>query len=213
MTTKQLTAAQLQVVDPKRFEKEYWKWVGYAYWEPCFEFPIERWEKEHGLHVDAEDISYSGFYSQGDGLAFDGRFELARVMDALDLQHKAPALYLDLLNYGTNWVRVNRTIRHSNFMSDSADIDYAPGNCYPAGVFSGLPQEDWDALVEAQWDEWYPTIEEHVVSLARDLANELYSDLRDDYEACTSEEAFIESCECNEITFEIDTDEETCVCI
>jgi hypothetical protein len=33
---------------------------------------------------------------------------------------------------------------------------------------------------------------------------DLYSDLRKEYEYISSEEAFIEACECNEITFEIE---------
>jgi hypothetical protein len=35
----------------------------------------------------------------------------------------------------------------------------------------------------------------------------LYRELRDEYEHLTSEESFIESCECNEITFEENEDE------
>jgi hypothetical protein len=37
-----------------------------------------------------------------------------------------------------------------------------------------------------------------------DISRQLYRDLRDDYEHMTSEESFIESCECNDITFEIE---------
>ena len=36
----------------------------------------------------------------------------------------------------------------------------------------------------------------------------LARDLEDDYEHLTSVESFIESCECNEITFDIETEEE-----
>ena len=39
------------------------------------------------------------------------------------------------------------------------------------------------------------------------ISHQLYRDLRDEYEHLTSEESFIESCECNDVTFEIEGEE------
>jgi hypothetical protein len=41
-----------------------------------------------------------------------------------------------------------------------------------------------------------------------DISRQIYRDLRNEYEHLTSEESFIESCECNDVTFE--TEDEEC---
>jgi len=46
--------------------------------------------------------------------------------------------------------------------------------------------------------------ENELQSYVDEVCNNLYRMLRDEYEHLTSEEAFIDSCECNEITFEIE---------
>ena len=75
----------------------------------------------------------------------------------------------------------------------------------PSGVFSDLPQTDWEELVDAQADA--ADMEDSVLTWCKDLAHELYINLRDEYEWRTSKEAFLESCECNEITFEVEWEE------
>jgi hypothetical protein len=64
---------------------------------------------------------------------------------------------------------------------------------------SGFSLPDFCAYVEldkSQRGEWVGK-----------RCSKLYRELRDEYEHLTSEESFIESCECNEITFEENEDE------
>jgi len=207
MTTREVSAAELQKLDPKRFERAYWKWVEHHYWDgdDTIAYFIERLDGEGIFSVGPNDVQWSGFYCQGSGASFSARVDLLKYMRDRDYDESHQALYLDMENYGvTCKISANR----SNCMPSCADIDYTPGNCLPAGIYSDLPQEGWDRLLEAQWDDVCSILEKDVAELASDKADDLFKDLESDYEACTSEEAFIESCECNEVTFKLE--DESC---
>lgn len=112
---------------------------------------------------------------------------------------KYPALFLAAQDYG-DWASVNTWHRSCN-----ARVTYDAhlvGNTYPEGVFSGLDQEAWDELVEEQVDA--AGLEQAMQDYVDDISRQLYRDLRAEYEHLTSEESFIESCECNDVTFEIE---------
>jgi hypothetical protein len=94
-------------------------------------------------------------------------------------------------------------------MAHGADLDYTPGNCLPAGIFSDMSQEAWDMLIQEQWDDLGDKLATEIHEYAKDAAEELYKALEEDYDACTSEESFIDSCACNGVTFEIE-EEESC---
>lgn len=210
MTTREVSAAELQTLDLQRFEREYWEWVEHHYWDgdDTIAYFIEKLDEEDIFSVGPNDVHYSGFYSQGSGAAFNARVDLLRYMrdKGYDVTHQP--LYLDMENYGVtcriNGARNNR----NNYMPEHAEIDYTPGNCLPAGIYADLPQEAWDRLLEEQWNELDSTLETDIAELAQDKADALYKDLQSDYEYCTSEEQFIESCECNEVTFKLE--DESC---
>jgi len=69
-------------------------------------------------------------------------------------------------------------------------------------VFQNLEQDAWDELIEEQY--YAASLEDELQSYVDEVCKDLYSRLRDEYEHLTSEESFIESCECNDITFEIE---------
>jgi hypothetical protein len=112
------------------------------------------------------------------------------------------ALYLAAKDDGS-YIRIS-TSHHGNMWT--GDNNMWGNQTAPSGVFKDLPQTDWEDLVDAQIGE--AGIEDEVLKWCQDLAHDLYVSLRDEYEYRTSEESFIESCECNEITFEIDLEEE-----
>ena len=207
MTTREVSAAELQKLDPKRFERAYWKWVEHHYWDgddtiACF---IASLDEEGIFSVGPNDVQWSGFYCQGSGASFSARVDLLKYMRDRGYDESHQALYLDMENYG---VTCKISASRSNCMPTYADIDYTPGNCIPDGIYSDLPQEGWDRLLDEQWDEVCTTLETDVAELAQDKANDLYKDLEADYEYCTSEEQFIEDCEINERLFDIEEDEE-----
>lgn len=204
-----ITSQELSVQDPPRFKKEYSEWAEYA-------LDYDWWEyREEGLREDlapagvtVEGIEFSLSYSQGDYATFKGRINLGMWMEATKdgpqkddtptYAEKYPALYLAALNYG-DWASVNTWHRRCR-----ASVTYDAhlvGNTYPEGIFSGLDQEAWDELVEEQMGA--AGLEKALQDYVDDISRQLYRDLQAEHEHLTSEESFIESCECNDVTFEI----------
>lgn len=207
-TMTRVSAAELKKLDLKRFTQEYNKWHEYAadyeWYQPEYEHFINKWEKQ-GLVVEAKDIEWSGFWSQGDGLGFSGYMRADEFMEQQGYHETHHALWLDVQDYG-GLLETARLGRRGNYITH-VDFNYSPGNCYPQGVFKHLDQTAWDELVEEQYSEVHRDIEVDALAFFRKCAAELYDALEETYEHITSEEAFIESCEANEITFEIEGDE------
>ena len=184
----------------KRFEKEYYEWCQqtphYDWWD-CIEADFIESCGKLGVRVDS--ITFSGFYSQGDGAAFTGRMYVYEWMEQKGHHITHPAAYLGCKDDGS-YVRLE-TGRSNNMR---ANIEEYANQTAPSGVFAGLEQEAWEELVDEQISEL--SIEDEVLSFCNDLAQELYTDLRDEYEHLTSEEMFIEHCEANEVTFEENED-------
>jgi hypothetical protein len=165
-------------------------------------------EKLQPEGVDVDGIYFSLSYSQGDYATFSGYINLAEWMaarkdgpqndDTPTFAEKYPALYLALQYYGD---RVLVETKHRS-CGASVSMDYygLNGNTSASGIFQHLDQESWDELVDAQSGE--ADLERELQAYVDDVSHQLYRDLRDEYEHLTSEESFIESCECNDITFE-----------
>lgn len=205
-----LTAQELKTLDPKRFQQEYSKWCEYALDYEWWEWAEEQLrERLSSAGVTVERLLFSLSYSQGDYATFEGRIMVWEWMEATKdgpqndttqtFAEKYPALFLAAQDYG-DWASVNTWHRRCN-----ARVNYDAhlvGNTYPEGVFSGLDQEAWDELVEEQVDA--AGLEQAMQDYVDNISHQLYRDLRDEYEHLTSEESFIESCECNDVTFEIE---------
>lgn len=202
-----LSAAELQRIDPKRFQREYSKWTEYAVDYDWWEFTEESLkERLAPAGVNVECLAFSLSYSQGDYAAFDGHIYVAKWMEAIKdgdqtYAEKYPALYLAMLDFGDY-----ATVGSGRYSSARVNYDgNMIGNTYPSGVFSALEQEAWDELVEEQF--YAAGLEKAMQDYVDDISRQLYRDLRDEYEHLTSEESFIESCECNDVTFEIEESE------
>lgn len=200
-----LSAAELKHTDPKRFQQEYSKWTEYAVDYDWWEFTEESLKERlapAGVRIDR--ILFSLSYSQGDYASFEGRIDLDMWMEhTMDgdqtYAQKYPALHLAAREYGDSASVSSRNRGWGGSVNYNADC---LGNTYPSGVFSALEQEAWDELVEEQFYE--ASIEHDLQEYVDEVSRQLYRDLRDEYEHLTSEESFIESCECNDITFEIE---------
>ena len=192
-----MDVTELRERDPKRFEKEYYKWrehtPDYDWW--VYEDFIDGCA---AVCVHVDDIKFSGFYSQGDGAAFTGRVYVHKWMahKGFDVTH--PAAYLACKDDGS-YVRLE-TGRGNNMRANFDGWVYTD----PSGIFTGLDYDTWSELVDAQISDL--NIEDEVLSFCKSLADKLYTDLRDEYEHLTSEEMFIEHCVCNEVTFEENED-------
>lgn len=200
-----ITAQELQSLDPKRFQREYLKWTEYAAdydWWDCTQEHLRETLAPAGVRIDR--IVFSLSYSQRDYATFEGRIDLAQWMEATKdgeqtYEEKYPAVYLAAQDYG-DYATVNTWSRDGGAR---VNLDgNLVGNTYPTGIFSALEQEAWDELVEEQYGA--AGIEQALQEYVDDISRQLYSDLQDEYEHLTSEESFIESCECNDVTFEIE---------
>ena len=195
-----VTVKELQAHHPKRFQKEYSKWAEYAPDHDWWEYVEEGFKEDvrpFGVTIGPNDMHFSLGYSQSDYAAFTGRIDIADYMQAKGWDVEYPALYLAVKDCGDYATVSDRR--------SSARVNYngaCIGNTYPAGVFKNLEQDAWDELIEEQY--YAAGLEDELQSYVDEVCNDLYKRLRDEYEHLTSEEAFIESCECNEITFEIE---------
>lgn len=194
-----MNAIELKERDPKRFEKEYYKWqehtLDYDWWENLY---ADFTDGCAAVCVQVNDITFSGFYSQGDGVAFTGWVYVHRWMahKGFDVTH--PAAYLACKDDGS-YVRLE-TGRNNNMRANFDGWVYTD----PSGIFAGLDYDTWSELIDDQLSDL--NIEDEVLSYCEGLADKLYRDLRNEYEHLTSEEMFIEHCEANEITFEENED-------
>lgn len=199
-----VTAKELQTLDPKRFEREYYKWMEHAHdyeWWDCIEQMFTDMAAAHGARVDR--ISFSLSYSQGDYAWFEGRIDVSKWMHNVkyDNEHTFaeafPALYVAAVQDGA-YALVSKSYRRR------ADVDYRSSMEFtePDGVFQHLDEETWRDLIAEQESD--SDLEANVLDWVNARCDELYRALRREYDDISSEEAFIESCECNEVTFEVD---------
>ncbi len=207
----ELTAQQLKERDPKRFEQEHHDWQEHgALWDDWFDSIEQNFTDEmaaRGIQVDK--ISFSGFYSQGSYASFDGKVVVhkwmaAETYDAGQTYAEAfPALYL-AAEQDRSALFVSTSYRgntHFNFEVNFIDTQ-------PAGIFQHLDEDAWRELVEQQDDA--SNLESNIRWFVESKNNELFKQLQDEYEHLTSEESFLESCEANEVTFNLENDDEVC---
>lgn len=205
---KHLTVRQLQELDPKRFEKEYWDWTHYAFeheWWDCVE--QEFTDRMAAVGVRVERIFFSLSHSQSDHAGFVGRVDVSMWMhhnkyDKDQTYAEAfPALYLATVQDGSYMLVTEGHRRHP-------DTDYHCSVEYsaPDGVFQHLDEEAWEELVTDQ--EYDADLEANIKEWVSARGDDLYRDLRNEYEDLSSEESFIESCECNGVTFEVEVEDE-----
>ena len=199
MVTNKITAGMLQELYPERFEKEYWLWTEHAYQYKWWDYIYEQFKADclpKGVRVD--NISFSGFYSQGDGATFDGQVDMPTYMELQGLHETYPALYLAVVDDGS---RIGVRQNHRGNMEIYNYHVYA-NQTAPSGVFENLDQQAWEELIDEQERE--VDFDDAVLKFCRGLADELYKDLEAEYEFLTSREQFIDSCTCNEVLFDIE---------
>lgn len=196
-----LTARELSLQDPKRFRQEYLSWTDYTLDYDWHEYVEENFKSDMAHKgISVTRIYFSLSYSQGDYASFEGSISVDEWMAHKGYDETYPALYLAVKDYGEF---ANVSDRSHRGGSPRVNFDgHIIGNTYASGVFKGLDADAWDELVNEQFSA--AGLEDEMQSEVDDECRKLYRTLRAEYEHLTSEEAFIESCECNGITFEIE---------
>ncbi len=196
-----MDAKELKERDPKRFRDEYWKWTMYAADYDWWEYIQDDFKADCALKgVRVDDIVFSGFWSQGDGAAFAGKVYVYEWMEIMKLDEQYPIAYLACKSDGS-YVTLRKGSGYNMLSNLEEQLCYSE----PEGLFEELDVDEWHELVNEQFDAM--SVETEVLTYCEDLAKDLFKSLRDEYDSLTSEEAFIDSCECNEITFEEIEDE------
>jgi hypothetical protein len=129
-------------------------------------------------------IWWSGFYSQGDGLSFDGTYSYAKgAVKAM----KAETNDAELIRIAQELQAVQR----KHFYRLEARIKSDGDNWIKVSVEDR--EDNWRDIRDA---------ESEITELMRDFASWMYLSLKKEYEYQTSEEAIVEMCEANEWEFD-----------
>jgi hypothetical protein len=197
-----LTITELQARDPARFDREYYEWLSYAGdFEWAGHLITDFKEKMRELGLDVDSVDYDDNY--GWSASVKGSMRFSVLMERLNLHEEYLPLYLDTLDvghsvtFGASWRSSRQTV----------EIEETYAYCSaPQGVFSGMEQDDWQDLVEDQFntEDWAQL----AIDWIKTYTDKLASELEAEYEAVTSEEEFIASCEVNGVTFEVEGEED-----
>ena len=203
-SAREVDIHELKALDPKRFEKEHQNFLDngpYHEWWDTVEDDFKQQMDELGVQV--ADIQFEGIdYGHADA-AWQGSFHLAPFMKRKGLDERYPALYL-AVEHDRSWARVYLT----GWRNKTLEVDIQENTRFmaPRGIFSELDEEVWEELLDDQWRE--SGIEEVVREFAQDKADDLLEALRSEWDHISSEEYFIESCEINEVKFELEVEDE-----
>ena len=174
-----------------------------CYWHEFITDNAKEEGKALGFSIDK--IYFSGFYSQGDGASWVGTVDLIKWLE----KHKPddPLAHILSALMENDWVdaRLNITANdshysHSNTMvrSDVSIQCEDPNDTLSMGMFAGANVR---TLMESLPDSYADDIADEVLQSARDYADEIYKQLRDEYERMCSEEYIAELCDANEYLF------------
>lgn len=166
-------------------------------------------EKAKAAGFDVEKEYWSGFWSQGDGASFTGRFYF-RCADAEGLLDK---------EYSDRWVVIKAGAILSGFPPPELTIEgrITQGGRYcheytmgcELDMLWGFPESENSHEITEQLDEFcqdFPLsrLEETVSEAARDLARDFYESLEKEYEYQLSDENLSELAAANEWLFDED---------
>jgi hypothetical protein len=134
-------------------------------------------------------IWFSGFWSQGDGACFEGRY------------HYATGASRAIRDYAPKDGELHRiadamqAIQHRNFYQLQATVTHRDRYCHEYSMAIAVERDS------PAWQDMTADAEEVVIETLRDLARWLYRQLEREYEHLTSAEAVDEAILANDYTF------------
>lgn len=146
-----------------------------------------------GFSVDANGIQFSGFWSQGDGASFSGRYQYAPGWKA-KMESHCPT-EKEIFAIGERL----QAIQRKNFYGITADITTSGRYCHP-----GSMEIDCRVSRDGGYSEEYADSEtaKDILDCARDLAYWLYARLESEHDHLTSDESVDETIRANEYEFD-----------
>ena len=204
-----IDAKELRDKYPAEFEREYIKWCEHEPYDDWYEFVFEG-AKERGKEkgFDIEGIYFTGFWSQGDGASWSGSVDILKYIEANNLQADPMWFaYGELIRDGVAGPAAHVSARnshysHSNTMQITFDCsDLHADSVMERGVLAGALVNDVVEAID------FEKAERWMLEDAKGYADEIYDDLREDYEHLTSEESFLDYCHANDVEFDVDEEE------
>lgn len=174
-----------------------WWYEGVYEWfeEQCHERGVHILSTQRSNYVDGQvrmekDITWSGFWSQGDGAAFSGN--VVNLEKALgDSYNDYPILRKYCEEIQAHWTYRWRVGRHNNIIVDGFEYEDLYRYLDEDHPFLEVWQDQLVKEIEA--------VEPLLSDLAFELCHLLYKGLEDEYDALTSDEAVWEAIVANEL--------------
>lgn len=167
---------------------------------------------ERGFNID--EIQYSGFHSQGDGASWTGHIDLPEFLEYHNKQESDDytqyVMLRELIKDGwcEDKVVVSRNgfyYNHSGTMKTQGiddRIHYAEDDSVmDRGILEGANVKELAKSIGT--DELFNELDNWALHKAQKYADEIYKQLKEEYEAYTSEEYFIDLCDINGWRFDI----------
>lgn len=197
---------------PDDYQRHYERWA-YNQWE----FMGETWGDEmrelanewlEGTGWDADDVSFSLSYSQGDGVALSAHFEYKNMSEEKlnELRERFP-MCAEMLRREMLWVSSKVSMRgprsHADWVTEYPDSNYLDISdvTLEGGIYDGLPLFTAAQLCEEEGED---NLANFLHQDLVDVENRLYQWMRDDADYQTSEEVFVEWARDFEETFEVE---------
>ena len=156
---------------------------------------IPRKNQKTGKVYYDKDISFSGFWSQGDGAAFAGGIN--DIDKALGIRVDDYPMFKKYVNeLDGDWACVWKQGRGNNISFHGLELEPIADYLDADHPFAEIWQD--------QLDREYELVENDFNDLADELCELLYKTLEDEYDALTTDEAVWESIVANELDKEID---------
>lgn len=166
--------------------------VDYEWWDCTYdEFKLDMQTK--GITVD--DMNFTGFYSQGDGASFTGKVDMIQFLKfhELEQQYIGATFFAGQGELWADLIRNNSRYYHENsvdvFLEEDTFDNFEDGD---------IRGEVYKRMIEILQDEW-KDLEEQVEQICKGYMQDLYKQLRDEYEALTSKEAIWETIVANDL--------------
>jgi len=144
--------------------------------------------------IDANEMNYSGFCSQGDGASFTGKIDMSVFLKAHDLEHKYQGA-VHFASIDELPARLVRSGRYPHEGSITLDMDCEGWNNYNE---DDIRYATYDTLYGILQDEW-KELEEDVLKICQGYMQDLYRRLEAEYEFLTSKEAIWDTIVANEL--------------
>jgi hypothetical protein len=157
------------------------------WWDVVYDNFIE-YCLDKGIHVEAKEISFSGFWSQGDGATFSGFVNTKGIHKLVDMKYYP--MTAKLIEEGGSVSFVWTPSGHGyNFPTIGPKMD-----SFEAVIGDDHPLvEVWDQALDGEYEMLHEFVQEEV----NELCSYLYGKLREEYEYLISDEVVWESIETN----------------